>query len=82
MFNSLFAATETLQIEHGVHQNCLKKDTESNTTGKRCALSSLLKKYLFSQSLLKARQSASTFLRFVNIARLLKIDKYMLNDHH
>ena len=60
----------------------LTKATKNNMTGKRCALSSLLKKYLFSHSLLKAQHSASTFLCFVNIARLLKINKYMLNDHH
>ena len=42
------------------------------------------KNCLFSYSSLIARHSASSFLRFVNIARLLKIDKYayVLNDYH
>ena len=40
------------------------------------------KKYLFPHSLLKARHSASTFLCFVNIALLLKIEKYMLNGYY
>ena len=40
------------------------------------------KKYLFSHSLLKAQHSASTFLRFVNIAIVLKIDKHMLDDYY
>ena len=40
----------------------------------------LVKKYLFSHFSLKARRSASTFLRFVNIVKLLReLDKRMSN---
>jgi len=43
----------------------------------------LVKQLLFSHPSLKAQHSASTFLHFVNIARLLKqLDKSMLSYYY
>ena len=70
MLNSLFTATETLQIEHVVHQ-VFTKGIESNKTGKACALTSLLKKvfvlpFFFKSSTLSI--NFSTFCQHCQIA--------------
>ena len=36
MLNSLFTATETLQIEHVVHQNCKQKVPVLKVLGQAC----------------------------------------------